>query len=158
MSESHSTPNGGSVLDRPLTEFLPHRPPFLFVTRVLEHDGDTIVTEWEVPEDLPAFEGHFPGQPVLPGVLISEFCFQSGAILIYATSQEDQDSVGVPVLTRIVDARFRKIVRPGETLRAEVTLTERLSNARYVTAKVTSDGQAVLRLKCVLAVAPAEEA
>ena len=157
MSESHTTPAGGSVLDRPLTEFLPHRPPFLFVTRVVAHDGDTLVTEWDVPEDLPAFEGHFPGQPVLPGVLISEFCFQSGAILIYATSQEDQESTGVPVLTRIVDARFRKIVRPGEKLRAEIKLTERLSNARYVTAKVTSDGKAVLRLQCVLAVAPAEE-
>ena len=158
MSEPHTTPAGGSVLDRPLTDFLPHRPPFLFVTRVLEHEGERLVTEWDVPEDLFAFEGHFPGEPVLPGVLISEFCFQSGAILIYATSQEDQDSAGVPVLTRITDARFRKIVRPGETLRAEITLTERLSNARYVTAKVTSDGKAVLRLQCVLAVAPPAEA
>ena len=146
------------ILDRPVTDFIPHRPPFLFVTRVLEHEGERLVTEWDVPEDLFAFEGHFPGEPVLPGVLISEFCFQSGAILIYATSQEDQDSAGVPVLTRITDARSRKIARPGETLRAEITLTERLSNARYVTAKVTSDGKAVLRLQCVLAVAPPAEA
>ena len=141
------------VLGRPVTDFIPHRPPFLFLTRVVEHDGDTLTAEWEVPEDLFAFEGHFPGEPVLPGVLISEFCFQAGAVLIYATSQDDKDTPGVPVLTRIEDARFRKIVRPGETLRAEVKITERLSNARYVTAKVTSDGQSVVRLKCVLAVA-----
>ena len=157
MSEPHTPPAGGSVLDRPRPTSSPTGRPSLFVTRVVEHEGERIVTEWDVPEDLFAFEGHFPGEPVLPGVLISEFCFQSGAILIYATSQEDQDSVGVPVLTRITDARFRKIVRPGETLRAEVTLTERLSNARYVTAKVTSDGKAVLRLQCVLAVAPPGE-
>ncbi len=137
-----------------MTDFIPHRPPFLFLTRVIEHEGDRLVAEWDVPTDLPAFEGHFPGQPVLPGVLISEFCFQAGAVLIYATSQDDQNTPGVPVLTRIEDARFRKVVRPGETLRVEVNLTERLSNARYVTAKVTSDGQNVVRLKCVLAVAP----
>lgn len=141
------------VLTKPVTEFIPHRPPFLFVSRVVEHDGDRLVTEWDVPADLPAFEGHFPGEPVLPGVLISEFCFQSGAILIYATSEADREAVGVPVLTRISDARFKNIVRPGQTLRAEVTLTDRLSNARYVTAKVTCDGKTTARLECVLAVA-----
>lgn len=144
-----------SILDRPVTDFIPHRDPFLFVTRIVEHDGDQLVAEWDVPTDLACFEGHFPGQPVLPGVLISEFCFQAGAVLIYATSQDDQDAEGVPVLTRITDARFRQIVRPGTTLRAEVKLTERLQNARFVDAKVKGeDGKVVARLSCVLAVAP----
>jgi len=144
-----------SILDRPVTDFIPHRDPFLFVTRIVDHDGDKLTAEWDVPEDLPCFEGHFPGEPVLPGVLISEFCFQAGAVLIYATSQEDQDAAGVPVLTRITDARFRQIVRPGTTLRAEVKLTERLQNARFVDAKVKGeDGKVVARLSCVLAVAP----
>ncbi len=144
-----------SILDRPVTDFIPHRDPFLFVTRIVDHDGDKLTAEWDVPTDLPCFEGHFPGEPVLPGVLISEFCFQAGAVLIYATSQDDQDAAGVPVLTRITDARFRQIVRPGTTLRAEVQLTERLQNARYVDAKVKGeDGKVVARLSCVLAVAP----
>ena len=86
-------------------------------------------------------------------MLISEFTFQAGAILIYATSEADQSSPGIPVLTRIQDARFKKIVRPGETLRVEVKLTERLGMARYVTGKVTSGGKLVARLDCVLAVA-----
>ena len=146
---------GGAALQRPVTEFIPHRDPFLFVTRVVEHDGETIVTEWDVPEDLAAFEGHFPGDPVLPGVLISEFCFQSGAILISAIGQDDPGSAGIPVLTRISDARFKKIVRPGATIRAEVKRTEQLSNAHYVSAKVTCEGKTVVRLDCVLALAPA---
>jgi 3-hydroxyacyl-[acyl-carrier-protein] dehydratase len=142
------------LIDRKGIEaLLPHRPPFLFVDRVIAHEGDELVAEWDVPRDLPAFTGHFPGEPVLPGVLISEFTFQAGAILIYATSQDDKASPGIPVLTRIVDARFKKIVRPGETLRAEVRITERLGMARYVSAKVASNGKLVARLDCVLAVA-----
>lgn len=141
--------------DRPVTDFIPHRPPFLFLSRIVAHDGDTLTGEWDVPEDLFAFAGHFPGEPVLPGVLISEFCFQAAAVLIYATSQDDRDAPGVPVLTRIADARFRRIVRPGTTLRARITLTERLGSARYVDAQVTTaDGAKVARLSCVLAVAP----
>ena len=64
------------------------------------------------------------------------------------------DTWGVPVLTRIEDARFKKIVRPGETLRAEVRLDERLAQARYLSAKVTSDGQTVVRMRFVLAITP----
>ena len=142
------------LIDRAGIEaLLPHRPPFLFVDRVIAHEGDTLTAEWDVPSDLPAFTGHFPGEPVLPGVLISEFTFQAGAILIYATSHDDKASPGIPVLTRIQDARFKKIVRPGETLRAEVRITERLGMARYVTGKVTSAGKLVARIDCVLAVA-----
>lgn len=142
------------LIDRAgIERLLPHRPPFLFVDRVVAHDGDTLTAEWDVPRDLPAFVGHFPGEPVLPGVLISEFTFQAGALLIYATSADDKASPGIPVLTRIADARFKKVVRPGETLRADVRLTERLGMARYVTGKVTSAGKLVARLDCVLAVA-----
>jgi len=128
---------------------IPHRPPFLFVDRVVEREGDAIVTEWDVPEDLDCFRGHFPGKAVLPGVLICEFVFQTGALAIH--SSEDERGAGLPVLTRIEDARFKKLVRPGERLRAAVEIVERLANARYLSAKVTSDGATVLRMRCVLA-------
>jgi 3-hydroxyacyl-[acyl-carrier-protein] dehydratase len=142
------------LIDRTGIEaLLPHRAPFLFVDRVVALEGDRLIAEWDVSSDLPAFTGHFPGEPVLPGVLISEFTFQAGAILIYTTSQDDRALPGIPVLTRIQDARFKQIVRPGETLRAEVRITERLGIARYISAKVTSAGKLVARLDCALAVA-----
>lgn len=125
---------------------LPHRPPFLFVDRIVEQSARRIVTEWDVREDLAAFAGHFPGQPVLPGVLTAEFCFQSAAILF-----SGEPGGGLPVLTRIEDARYKKVVRPGETLRAEVELVEQLSNARWCKAHVTSAGASVLRIGFVVA-------
>ena len=125
---------------------LPHRPPFLFVDRIVEQSQARIVTEWDVRADLPAFAGHFPGEPVLPGVLMAEFCFQSAALLFSSTP-----GGGLPVLTRIEDARYKKVVRPGETLRAEVTQVEQLSNARWCKAHVTSAGASVLRIGFVVA-------
>ncbi|TDJ77165.1 MAG: beta-hydroxyacyl-ACP dehydratase [Planctomycetota bacterium] len=134
---------------------LPHRAPFLFVDRIVERGGGTITTEWDVAPELECFRGHYPGEPVLPGVLISEFCFQSGALLIYGTSEAERALPGVPVLTRIQDARFKRIVRPGATLRAEVRLDDSLANARYLSAKVTSAGETVLRIQFALAVTEA---
>lgn len=125
---------------------LPHRPPFLFVERIVEQSAQRIVTEWDVRAELPAFAGHFPGNPVLPGALMAEFCFQSAALLFAGAP-----GGGLPVLTRIEDARYRKVVRPGETLRAEVELVEQLSNARWCRAHVTSAGASVLRIAFVVA-------
>ena len=137
---------------------LPHRQPFLFVDRILEEGPDRVTTEWHVAPELDCFRGHYPGQPVLPGVLMTEFALQSGAILVYLSSPEDRGGPGLPVMTRIEDARFRRIVLPGDTLRAEVRLEERLANARYLSAKLSCGGQAVARLRFVLALAPPESA
>ena len=139
---------------------IPHRAPFLFVDRVVERgtSGDglpRIVTEWDVPPDGDWFRGHYPGHPVLPGVLISEFTFQSAAILLSARSAGQVDAV--PMLIGIENARFRRVVQPGETLRAEVSLVEELSAKHYLRALVTTGGKTVLRLRFAIALASISE-
>ena len=128
---------------------LPHRAPFLFVDRVIERTEASIVTEWEVPLDLDCFRGHYPGRPVLPGVLLCEFVFQSGAILAGAVTEPAAG--GVPVLARIEEARFKKMVAPGERLRAEVELLERLAGVAFCSARVRSGEKTVLTTRFALA-------
>lgn len=146
---------GSETLDRAAIEALiPHRDPFLYVDRVVERAAVRLVAEWDVPRDLAAFRGHYPGFPVLPGVLISEFAFQSAACLFASGAGPQVASSAVPVLTRIEDARFRRVVRPGETLRAEVDVVERVGPARYCKALVTCGGETVARLRFTVAETP----
>lgn len=146
---------GSSTASRAEIEALiPHRDPFLFVDRIVERAADRIVTEWDVPADLPAFRGHYPGEPVLPGVLISEFVFQSAACLFASGAEPRVDARAVPVLTRIEDARFRRVVRPGDRLRAEVGVVERVGPARFCKALVTCGADTVLRVRFTVAQTP----
>lgn len=128
---------------------LPHRDPFLFVDRILERDERRVVTEWAAKAEAPFFRGHYPGNPILPGVLLCEMAAQSSAILF---ANDPREANATPVLTKIADARFKRMVRPGETLRCEVALDERVGPARYVDVRITCDGQMVLRAKLVVAV------
>jgi len=127
-----------------IERLIPHRDPFLFVDRIVTRTADRIVCEWDVPADLDAFRGHYPAQPVLPGVLICELAFQSAACLLAPEAQATPGAV--PVLTRIEDARFRRVVRPGETLRADVEVAQRVGPARYCRGTVACGGETVAQL------------
>lgn len=129
---------------------IPHRDPFLFVDRILEQTEDSIITEWTVSPEMDVFRGHYPGSPLLPGVLSAEFCFQSAALL-FSNPGSTESSGGVPVLTKIEDARYKRMVRPGETLTARLELTERLGPARYMRGQVRCGDELVLRLSFVVA-------
>lgn len=126
-------------------QYIPHRPPFLFVDRVIEHAEDRIKTQKEVRPEEPFFQGHFPGRPIMPGVLICEFAFQTGAILMAKTNGDPGD--GFPVITRIQNVRIKHPVFPGDTMEAEVTLKEKVGPAWYLAGKVTVGEKKILTLE-----------
>jgi 3-hydroxyacyl-[acyl-carrier-protein] dehydratase len=141
-----------------ITDRIPHRPPFLFVDEIVadvedNKDAPCLKSRWTVPVDAAFFAGHYPGNPILPGVILSEFVFQSGALMVGGLAS---DVSGAPVLVRIQDARYRRICRPGETLDCELTLTDQLGPAWHLKAKVSVAGDTALTLKCVLALVPEE--
>lgn len=104
---------------------LPHRYPFQFIDRVLEfEDGKRIVALKNVTINEPFFRGHFPEQPLMPGVLICEALAQAGALLAHRSADGVQAG-SVVVLTGLDAARFRRPVLPGDQLHLEVTLVKR---------------------------------
>lgn len=103
-----------------IMEIIPHRPPFLLVDRVLElESGVRAVGLKQVTINEPFFMGHFPGQPVMPGVLQIEALAQVGAVALLS---QPEHRGKLAIFARIDDVRFRTMVKPGDTLRLEVTL------------------------------------
>jgi 3-hydroxyacyl-[acyl-carrier-protein] dehydratase len=108
-------------------DHLPHRYPFLMIDRVRECElGKRIVAIKCVSANEPYFQGHFPGRPIMPGVLILEAMAQAAAILAFRTESVKPDRNTVYYYAGIDDARFKKPVIPGDQLEIEVILERRL--------------------------------
>jgi 3-hydroxyacyl-[acyl-carrier-protein] dehydratase len=121
-----------------IRKILPHRYPFLLVDRIVEIEAERIVGIKNVTANELFFQGHFPDFPVMPGVLIVEAMAQAAGVLVLQ-SMPDRDSKLV-LLVAIENARFRKPVVPGDTLRLEMTLVKRRSNVAKMAGRATVDG------------------
>jgi beta-hydroxyacyl-ACP dehydratase FabZ len=125
---------------------LPHRYPFLLVDRILEVDGTTrIVGLKNVTIGEPFFQGHFPGHPIMPGVLIVEAMAQVGGCLVMGTIERPETKV---VYFMALDrVRFRRPVRPGDQLRLEVEVLQvrgptcRMKGVATVEGKVAAEAE-----------------
>ncbi len=127
---------------------IPHREPMLLVDEVVEKTEKHIVTRKTFRDDEYFTQGHYPGNPIVPGIILCEVGMQSGAILLSQFAGE-----GVPVATRMNDVRFRQMVKPGDTVEVYVELIEQLANAFFMKAKMTKDGKQVMRFEFACAAA-----
>ncbi|MCY2993867.1 MAG: beta-hydroxyacyl-ACP dehydratase [Planctomycetota bacterium] len=129
---------------------IPHRSPMLLVDEIVTRTDKAIVCRKTFRAEEFFFQGHYPGHPLVPGVILCEAAMQAGAILLSAFLQ---DAAGVPVATRLNDVKFKQMVRPGDTVELAVTLNERVSEAFFLTAKVTCAGKVAARFEfaCTLA-------
>jgi 3-hydroxyacyl-[acyl-carrier-protein] dehydratase len=123
-------------------ETIPHRPPFLFVDRVIAATEESLQAEKDVKADEPFFEGHYPGRPIMPGVLILESVFQTGAILMGKRMQDLNNRI--PVVTRVNQVKFKHAVLPGDTMEIEVKLKEWVEPACFLSGRVRVKGKTVV--------------
>jgi len=134
-----------------ILECLPHRYPFLLVDRILETEGDTrVVGLKNVTINEPFFQGHFPGHPIMPGVLIVEAMAQTGGVLLL--SQLDNPEEKVVYFMSLDGVKFRRPVVPGDQLRMEVQVTQnrgrtvRLRGEAFVDGTLAAEADMMARI------------
>lgn len=122
-----------------ILKLLPHRYPILLIDRVIKIEkGKSLVALKNVTINEAFFTGHFPHRPVMPGVLILEAVAQAGAVLAYKSTDTSPDEGVLYYLAGIDNARFRRVVEPGDQLRLEVNVVRtkremwKLEGAAYV--------------------------
>lgn len=132
-------------MDVDIRQLLPHRYPFLLVDRVLSQEGDDFVCLKNVSHDEPFFPGHFPEEPVMPGVLIVEALAQAAAVGLALREGGATGATGY--LAGVQDARFRRKVIPGDALRLEGTITAFRHGLCKVDTRARVDGDIVTEAK-----------
>jgi 3-hydroxyacyl-[acyl-carrier-protein] dehydratase len=137
-----------------IEEIIPHRDPFLLIDEIVELvPGKRVVAKKYLKEDEFWFKGHFPGNPVQPGVLTIEMLAQAGAVCVLSMPQYKGRTA---YFARINDARFTRVVKPGETLTLTVELVKLRSSIGIGMAVATVDGEKAASAEITFAIGAVE--
>lgn len=152
MTLENQIMNIGQIMD-----YLPHRYPFLLIDRVVEVEpSKRIVAIKNVTINEPFFTGHFPGYPIMPGVLVVEAMAQAGCILLLSEIPDRQKKL--VVFTGIDGAKFRKAITPGDQIRIEVDVLSFRPRAGKMEGKAYVDGKLACEATLTCAVVPRQGA
>jgi 3-hydroxyacyl-[acyl-carrier-protein] dehydratase len=138
-----------------ITELLPHREPFLFLDQIVELGETKLIARRTIRAEEPQFLGHYPGRPIMPGVLLCEAALQAGCYLVAVRGGGAAPAEGtVPVVTRMNDVKFKRMVRPGDTIEIEVEHERTLMGAHYLRGVIRSGGKLAVSLSFAVMLAP----
>jgi 3-hydroxyacyl-[acyl-carrier-protein] dehydratase len=131
---------------------IPHRPPMLLLDDIVEWESERIICKKTFRADEWFFQGHYPEFPLVPGVLLCEAAMQAGAVMLSKHARGE----GVPVAGRLNDVKFKRMIRPGDTILIETQLDERMGDAFFLSAKVTYDDKLAATLSFAVTLAKRE--
>lgn len=131
---------------------IPHRPPFLFVDEIVDLAEAKIIARRTVREDEPQFRGHYPGRPIMPGVLLCEAVMQAGCYLMIRKIGGALPP-GDPVVTRMSEVKFKRIVQPGDVMEIIAEHVETKMGVYFMKGQIRVDGKLAASLEFAVMVA-----
>ena len=153
MTTPNTPPANAEAIDvRRITQLLPHRYPFLLIDRVLSWEaGKRLTALKNVTFNEPFFQGHFPGHPVMPGVLVIEALAQASGALVQLSAKDDPNQPALFYLVKIDKARFNRVVVPGDQLLLEVEQKRTLKRMGLFWGQAKVDGEVVAEAELLCA-------
>ncbi|MDR0869957.1 MAG: beta-hydroxyacyl-ACP dehydratase [Planctomycetaceae bacterium] len=135
---------------------IPHREPFLFVDEIVEYEDKRILCKKTFTGEEDFFRGHYPGGPLVPGVLLCEAAMQTGAILLTKIFADESLDGRVPVVAKMGEVRFKQMVHPGDTVLMEAKFRDKMKNVYFLHVKVTANGKTCVQfdVACALTEKP----
>lgn len=125
---------------------IPQREPFLFIENIIEKTENSLTTSKRLTGEEDFFRGHFPGHPVFPGVLMCEAVFQTGALLM-ALKGEGAGNSKTALVTRVQNAKFKNMAKPGDMLMITVDFVEMLANAAFMKGKIKANDKTIMTIE-----------
>jgi 3-hydroxyacyl-[acyl-carrier-protein] dehydratase len=123
---------------------IPHRPPMLLIDEIVEAGQQRIVCRKQFQPDEFFFQGHYPDSPLVPGIILCEVGLQAGAILLSQQLADQQlPADQVPIVTRMNNVKFKRMVGPTDTVEADVSITEQLAGVFFLSARIRCQQQLV---------------
>jgi len=132
-------------------QLIPHRPPFLFVDEIVSVAADSLIESRTFRTDEEFYQGHYPGAPITPGVILCEAVFQTGALYLARTMTGQGSPGALPLLVKISDVRFRSPVYPGDTITIEVKKKDETSGFYLMSGSVKNGDKRVLNVDFTVA-------
>ncbi|MDP3696880.1 MAG: 3-hydroxyacyl-ACP dehydratase FabZ [Candidatus Taylorbacteria bacterium] len=143
-----------NLLNKDIRDLIPHREPFIFIDKVLSVESGCIIASKYIKKDEEYFKGHFPGQPIVPGVLIIESMAQTSGIAcaLYLNKQKSHSSKNSELyfLSRISDVKFKRAVLPGDTLVIKSNVLQYFDPLFKVQVSCEVNGEVVVEGELVL--------
>ncbi len=136
-----------------ITALIPHRPPFLFVDKIVAEAPDGLTAQRTFHREEAFYSGHYPGAPITPGVLLCEAVFQAGCLYLARQAQATGASpgAGMPLLAKINAVRFRSPVYPGDTITIDVKRKEVVAGFTMMSGSVRNGDKRVLTVDFAVA-------
>ncbi|MFA7321915.1 MAG: 3-hydroxyacyl-ACP dehydratase FabZ [Dokdonella sp.] len=152
MNDSNTSPEQAPIDVRRIAQLLPHRFPFLLIDRVTAWEpGKRLTAIKNVTYNEPFFQGHFPGNPVMPGVLVIEALAQASGTLVQLSATKDPSQAALFYLVKIDKARFSRVVVPGDQLVLEVEQKRMLRRMGLFWGQAKVDGEVVAEAELLCA-------
>ena len=152
MNEPNPSSEHGPIDVRRIAQLLPHRFPFLLIDRVLSWEpGKRLTAIKNVSVNEPFFQGHFPDEPVMPGVLVIEALAQASGALVQLSVSKDPNQPALFYLVKIDKARFSRVVVPGDQLVLEVEQKRTLRRMGLFWGQAKVDGEVVAEAELLCA-------